>query len=60
LLTINNETRFLAREELKIRPEGGERQSEGINRPISLGKEGFLKREVLKNYSLFLGAFRKE
>jgi len=48
-------------EELKTGPE--EVKGKKINRPISSlgwGEESFLKREVLKNYSFFLGAFRKE
>jgi len=37
-----------SRKELKIEPGGGERLGK-INRPISLGKEGLPKREVLKD-----------
>jgi len=41
----------LIREELKTGP--GKVEGKKINRPISLGKEGFSKRKVLKNYFLF-------
>jgi len=38
LLTINSEVRSLAKEELKIRPEGGEK----VGRPLQLGNGSYL------------------
>jgi len=52
VLTISNEVRSLLREELKNRAGGGDKIKK-INRPISLGKEGFPRKKVLKNYFLF-------
>jgi hypothetical protein len=47
-LSPYKEARSLIEEELKNRVGGGD-EIKKINRPISLGKEGFPKREVLKD-----------
>jgi len=49
-IKISSEVRSLT-EKLKNRAGGGEKLK--INRPISLGKEGFPRKKVLKNYFLF-------
>jgi len=46
-------------EELKNRVGGGD-EIKKINRPISLGKEGFPRKKVLKNYFLFWELSTKE
>jgi len=52
VLTISNEVRSLLREELKNRAGGGD-EIKKMNRPISLGKEDFPGKKVLKDYFLF-------
>ncbi len=51
-LIISNEVRSLLRKELRIGPGGGD-EIKKINRPISLGKEGFPGKKMFKDYSLF-------
>jgi len=60
MLTLSYEVRSLAKtEELKNRVGGGD-EIKKINRPISLGKEGFPRKKVLKNYFLFWELSTKE
>jgi len=57
-INISSKVRSLT-EELKNRAGGGDKIKK-INRPISLGKEGFPRKKVLKNYFLFWELSTKE
>ena len=58
MFIISNKVRSLIRKELKIGP--GEVRDKKMNRPISLGKEGFSRRESVERLISLLRVFHRK